>query len=52
MMSTEEEMMVRTVPNSAWKYLLSICALLGIGCGAYLWNKTKKGRIKNDISNK
>ena len=40
------------VPSSAWKYILGVCVLLGIGSGTYLWNRNKKKEInKNDTTN-
>ena len=40
------------VPSTAWKYILSAIGLLGIGSGAYLWNRNKKKEInKNDTTN-
>ena len=34
--------------NSLWKYILGACTLLGIGSGAYLWNRNKKKVKKLD----
>ena len=48
----EEMETMEKAPSSAWKYILGACALLGIGSGAYLWNKKKKKEIdKNDTTN-
>lgn len=51
-MNREVMVVMEKVPSSAWKYILGACALLGIGSGAYLWNRNKKKEInKNDTTN-